>query len=153
MRYLLLIGVVLIASCSQNSGSMPASLSSQNLTTRLNNAGPSISKVTKIDTKQHQKIVISGSGFGTKQPYNGDSAYLQIWDTTGKWSAGLDNSSQDDTVTLDVSAWNDSKIVVTGFTGGWGEYNWTLKKGDHLTINVWNAQTGSGPATAHEKVK
>jgi len=154
MRYfVLLIGAVLISSCSQNFGSVPATVSQQNLVTRLSNPGPSISKVSKIDTKQKQKIVISGRGFGTMQPYNGDSEYLQIWDITGGWSAGLDNISQDDTVTLNVTSWSDSKIDVAGFTGGWGEYNWTLQKGDHLTINVWNPQTDSGPATAHKKVK
>ncbi|HXO16842.1 MAG TPA: hypothetical protein VN909_01600 [Candidatus Dormibacteraeota bacterium] len=102
---------------------------------------------------QNQKIVISGSGFGTMQPYNGDSGYLQILDTTGGWSAGYISSSQDDTVTLDVTSWSNKKIVITGFTGGYGESYWTLKKGDKLEINVWNAQDHNGPATIDTKVK
>lgn len=154
VRYFsLIIGAIIISSCSQSLGSMPSSNSSQNSSTRLSGSGPNITKVSKIKAKQYQKIVISGSGFGTMQPYNGDSEYLQILDTTGGWSAGYISSSQDDTVTLDVTSWSDKKIVITGFTGGYGESYWTLIKGDHLQISVWNAQDHNGPATIHEKVK
>ncbi len=154
MRYLgMLIGVILISSCSQGVGSVPPSGISAIPSTHRAGTGPSITKVSKIKAEQYQKIVISGSGFGTMKPYDGDSDYLQILDTTGGWSAGLLNSTQDDTVTLDVSSWDDNKIVITGFTGGYGESNWTLKKDDHLKINVWNAQTHNGPGTADKKVK
>jgi hypothetical protein len=87
------------------------------------------------------------------KPYDGDSAYLQIWDLTGKWSAGLDNKSQDDTVWLDVKSWSDEKILISGFTGGYGEKYWVLHKGDKLKISVWNPQTGSGPGTKKTKVE
>ncbi len=130
---------------------MPPSGGSQNPSARQSK--PSITKVSKIKPKQNQTIVISGNGFGTMQPYNGDSGYLQILDTTGGWSAGYVSSSQDDTVTLDVSKWSDKKIVITGFTGGYGESYWVLKKGDQLQINVWNAQSRNGPATIDETVK
>lgn len=154
MRYFyLLIGAILISSCSQSLGSMPSLGGSQSLAVRQSGSDPKISKVTRIKAKQYQKIVISGSGFGTMSPYNGDSAYLQIWDLTGKWSAGLDNASQDDSVWLDVTSWSDSAIVITGFTGDYGESYWTLKKHDHLEINVWNPQSDDGPATLHTKVR
>jgi hypothetical protein len=152
MRYFfLLLGAVLISSCSQSTGSMPSAGTAGEAGTRQ--TGPGITSVSKIEAKQTQKIVISGSGFGTMQPYNGDSGYLQILDTTGKWSAGYISSSQDDTVTLNVASWTDSKIVIKGFTGGYGESYWVLIKGDHLKINVWNAQTHAGPATAGKRVK
>jgi hypothetical protein len=147
------MGAIILSSCSQSLGSMPSSGSSQNPSTRLTGPEPNITKVSKIKDTQYQKIVISGSGFGTMQPYNGDSGYLQILDTTGGWSAGYISSSQDDTVTLDVTSWSDKKIVIKGFTGGYGESYWILMKGDHLKINVWNAQDDNGPATIGRKVK
>jgi len=154
VRYFsLVIGAIIISSCSQSLGSIPSSDSSQNPSTRLSGSEPSITNVSKIRAKQYQKIVISGSGFGTMQPYNGDSRYLQILDTTGGWSAGYISSTQDDTVTLEVTKWSDKKIVIKGFTGGYGESYWVLMKGDQLQINVWNAQTDNGPATIDEKVK
>jgi hypothetical protein len=154
MRYLaLLIGAMLISSCSQSVGSVPPSAVSESLSSLRSATGPSITKVSKIEAKQHQKIVISGSGFGTMQPYNGDSGYLQILDTTGGWSAGYVSSSQDDFVTLDIASWNDNKIIITGFTGDYGQSYWKLNVGDRLKINVWNAQTHNGPATAGKKVK
>lgn len=154
MRYLsLLIGAILISSCSQGVGSVPPSATTANPANLRGGTGPRITKVSKISAKQTQKIVISGSGFGTSSPYNGDSNYIQILDTTGGWSAGYVSTSQDDSVTLNVTSWTDSKIVIAGFTGAYGQSYWTLKRGDHLKINVWNFQTHSGPATAHKKVK
>jgi hypothetical protein len=114
---------------------------------------PKITSVSRIKPEQYQKIVISGSGFGTMNPYNGDSAYIRIRDKTGKWDAGHKSSSETDSVWLDVTKWSNSKIVITGFTGDYGEEDWVLNKGDHLAVYVWNPQDGQGPATKDEKVK
>jgi hypothetical protein len=148
--YLLIAGAIMVSSCSQNPGAMPSPGSSFST---LSGSAPKITKVSSIKPKQYQKIVISGSGFGTMKPYDGDSEYLQIWDTTGHWSAGYTSSTQIDSVWLDVTSWSDSKIDIKGFTGDYGESYWVLKKGDDLTINVWNAQTRDGPATLYTKVK
>jgi hypothetical protein len=154
MRYFsLLIGAILISSCSQSLGSMPSSGSAQSPSTRLGGSAPSITKISTIKAKQYQKITITGSGFGTMKPYDGDSGYLQILDNTGGWSAGYTSSSQIDSVWLQVTKWSNKKIVITGFTGDYGESYWTLKKGDDLEINVWNAPSGSGPATMDKTVK
>ena len=154
MRYFyLLIGAIIISSCSQSLGSMPSSGGSQNLSAHLTGSSPKITKISRIRPKQYQKIVISGSGFGTMKPYNGDSGYLQILDTTGRWSAGYVSATQDDSVWLDVTSWTDTQIIIKGFTGAYGQSYWTLKKGDHLTVNVWNAQNHSGPGAIHTKVR
>jgi hypothetical protein len=121
--------------------------------TRLDGSAPSITKISTIKAKQYQKITITGSGFGTMKPYDGDSGYLQILDNTGGWSGGYSSSSQIDSVWLQVTKWSNKKIVITGFTGDYGESYWTLKKGDDLEINVWNAPSGSGPATMDKTVK
>jgi hypothetical protein len=107
---------------------------------------PVITQVSKISTSQYQTIVIMGSGFGTHTPYTGDTPYISLVDQTKSppWQAGY--SPYNDTVTLIVHQWTDSKIVLGGFSGAWGQYDYTLAVGDSEQIEVWNAQTGSGPA-------
>ena len=154
MRYLYpILGAIIVSSCSQSVGSLPLSEGSQNQVARASGAEPHITSVSPIEPKQYQKIVISGSDFGTMKPYNGDSAYIRIRDKTGKWDAGHVSSSETDSVWLDVTEWSDSEIVITGFTNDYGQENWVLKKGDHLEVYVWNAQNDAGPATKNEKVK
>ena len=155
MRYLALIFCAfLVSGCSHSFASMPAVGSAQFQQIHApSGTQPKIKGVTKIRPMQYQTIVITGSGFGTMNPYNGDSAYLQILDTTGGWSAGLKNGSQTDTVWLDVTKWSDNQIVIAGFTHGYGQSGWTLKKKDRIVVNVWNAQDGNGPATRNTRVK
>jgi hypothetical protein len=121
---------------------------------------PIITSVTPISTQQLQSIVITGSGFGTQNAYTGNSAYIALFDlTNGSWQAGnigsLEGVYENDWVTLIVNSWTDSKIVLGGFSGSWGQNslgetpsgNWTLRVGDQELIEVWNAQSGAGPAT------
>src|ERR1700690_1063992 len=78
---------------------------------------PVITQVSKISTQQYQTIVITGSGFGTHKPYTGDSAYISLEDQTKSpgWQAGY--SPFNDTVTLIVHQWADTRIVLGGFSG------------------------------------
>jgi CRISPR/Cas system CMR-associated protein Cmr3 (group 5 of RAMP superfamily) len=102
-----------------------------------------IATVSAIAAEQTQTITITGQGFGTQAAYSGDSNFIGIWDVTqGNWSAGYGS----DEVGLNVTSWSDKQIVLGGFTGGYGEGTWTLKTGDVLLLEVWNAPTGSGPA-------
>jgi hypothetical protein len=105
-----------------------------------------------MSAQQTQTIVIEGSGFGTLQPYTGVSSDILLFDlTAGHWSAGYAGSCYDgacdDLIGFVVESWTDSKIVLGGFTGPWGENGWKLNNGDSVQFNVWNAQSGSGPAT------
>jgi hypothetical protein len=112
-----------------------------------------ITSISGVTTNQFQTIVITGSGFGTQSPYTGDSPYIATFDlTTGNWSAGFSGTypgrgTFSDTVTLIVQSWSDSTIQLGGFAGAWGTSNFTLAGGDQLQFGVFNAQTGSGPAT------
>jgi len=113
---------------------------------------PTIKSVSTISTEQYQTITIKGSGFGTQAPYTGDSDYISLLDETADphWQAGY--SGYDDTVTLIVNSWTNSKIVLGGFSGQWGEFNYVLNLGDSVQVEIWNAQTGAGPATAYATV-
>ena len=118
-------------------------------------AQPDIKKVSKITTQQFQTITITGSGFGTQAPYTGDSNYISVLDTTATpgWQGGYDGCllgfCTTDTVTLIVNSWTNDKIVLGGFSGGWGgapPYHYILNTGDTVQIAVFDAQTASGPA-------
>ncbi len=121
---------------------------------------PQITSVSQISIQENQTIVIMGSGFGTSQPYTGNSPYIALWDTTKSWQAGFAGNVSGpsycgplggnyDAVTLIVNSWEDSMITLGGFSGDWGGDggNWTLSVGDVEHICVWNPQSGNGPAT------
>jgi hypothetical protein len=110
---------------------------------------PVISSVNFIGTKQTQTITISGSGFGTQTGFNGTSQYLRIQNVSANWDAGYN----DDSITVKVSQWTDTQITIKGFAGDYGlSEEWKLNSGDKLTISVWNAKSGTGPATANVTV-
>jgi IPT/TIG domain len=127
-------------------------------------AGPTITSVSPIAATGHQTITITGSGFGSHQPYSlNDSYYLQISDLTKGWNAGwcdpalnnpADNpdwcypqASPSDSITLNVTSWSDSSIQIIGFGYAYGQSGWTLDNGDQVEVDVWNPQTNAGPAT------
>jgi hypothetical protein len=112
-------------------------------------AQPTITHVSKITTQQFQTISIMGNRFGEHEAYTGDSDFISVEDQTANpgWQAGY--APYNDTVTLIVQKWSDSKIVLGGFSGQWGEYDYTLAIGDSVQIQVWDPQTGvaSTPVT------
>jgi len=119
---------------------------------------PVITAVSPIVAQQFQTVIITGSGFGTLQAYNGNSSYIRITDLTSNWSAGNSESCGPiygcpDPVSLTISSWTDSQIIVIGFTGGYGQSNHALKFGDHTELYVWNPQTSAGPATYENVVQ
>ena len=104
---------------------------------------PIITSVSPILPQQTQTITISGASFGTQAAYTGDSNYIALVDTTAAgWNAGHSGSA----VTLAVSSWTDSQIVLSGFSGSYGTNGWCISPGDQLSVRVWNAKTGAGPA-------
>ncbi|MFZ0032100.1 MAG: hypothetical protein WAK84_09530 [Candidatus Cybelea sp.] len=114
---------------------------------------PTIASVSIITAQQTQKIIIEGSGFGTMQPYNGDSCCLEFTMTNEQcgntWQAGMNG----ELVTLNVTRWTNRRIVIQGFTGEYGQNCWVLNAGDPVTIDVWNEQSGSGPAQLQTTVQ
>jgi Bacterial Ig-like domain (group 3) len=104
---------------------------------------PKITSVSKITTAEHQTITITGTGFGTHAAYTGDSDYISLYDETKKWEAGY--KPDDDTVTLIVNSWTNTKITLGGFAGKWGTSDFTLAAGNKEEIRLWNAQGAGGP--------
>jgi uncharacterized protein (TIGR03437 family) len=143
-------GVYYLAAIADAGGAVVESYRTNNL--RLSANGqitlalpPSITSVSPILPQQSQTITITGSGFGTLQPYSGDSIYIEISDITANWNAGWSGGSTSNTVGLIVSSWTDSQITLAGFQGSYGQ-GYLLQAGDQIQVNVWNAQTDAGPA-------
>jgi hypothetical protein len=103
---------------------------------------PIITSVSNISATQTQTITIQGEGFGNKEPYRGNSPYIEIIDVTSGLHAGHDANW----VEINVAQWTDGQIVISGFTGSYGGPGRSLHVGDQIQINVWNAQSGLGPA-------
>ena len=103
---------------------------------------PIITNVSSISATRTQTITIEGKGFGNKEPYNGNSPYIEIIDVTTGLHAGHDSNW----VTLNVAHWTDRQIVISGFTGSYAEPYRVLHVGDEIQVKVWNAQSGLGPA-------
>jgi hypothetical protein len=102
-----------------------------------------INSVSPILPQQTQTITINGTDFGTRAAYTGDSNYIELVDTTaGSWSAGHGVNA----VTLAVSSWTNTQIVLSGFSGAYGTNGWCISPGDQLSVQIWNAQSGQGPA-------
>lgn len=109
---------------------------------------PRIDAATPILPVASQTIAVRGSGFGTQASYNGDSSSIRITDLTRGWNAG----NTGDAVTLNVSAWTDTQITIDGFMGAYNTGGWSLTTGDKVEIQIWNAQTGAGPAVITSNV-
>ena len=102
-----------------------------------------------ISIAQNQTITFNGSGFGTGGPagFTGDSAVFEFQDVTQGWNAGDSNIST--SVTVQFASWTDTKIVINGFAGAFGQGTFVLKAGDQLNVAVANPQTGLwGSSTA-----
>lgn len=108
---------------------------------------PHIEAVSTVVPKELQTITITGRGFGTHEPYTGDSDYIRASDLTKGWNAGWAKDPGSDKATLVVSSWTDTEIVLFGFAGAYGSGQNVLGAGDDISLQVWNAQTGRGPAS------
>jgi excisionase family DNA binding protein len=113
---------------------------------------PEISSVTPILPRPDQTIIIKGHDLGWYTAFNAlDTPFLAIRNNTAHWAAGRIIDLNPDDVTLSVAKWDDSEIVITGFSGKYGQGNWKLQPGDEIEVAVWNPQTGAGPGIFHLK--
>jgi hypothetical protein len=106
---------------------------------------PSIVSVSAIQARPDQTIVVSGRGFGEQAPYVGNSEFVRVG-VNNTWFAGSTRDPGGNLVTLAIGSWSNSKIVLDGFSGQYGQRGWTLKVGDPVEFQIWNPQTKAGPA-------
>ncbi len=118
------------------------------LSTRKARTPPIITAVSSIAPKQEQEIIIEGYGFGHYTSFKRlDTPFLAIRDNTAHWAAGRITPENPGDVTLTVTTWIDTDIIVTEFSGDYGRKWYKLNQGDEIEVRVWNPQTGAGPAT------
>ena len=103
--------------------------------------------VSSVVPEQFQTITITGSGLGTLQAHNGNSSYIRITDLTSGWSAGNSESCGPlygcpDPVSLAISSWTDSQIIIIGLTTGYGQNQHTLNVGDHTELYILESPIG-----------
>ena len=145
---------VTIGVWNAQTGSGPANFKLTVGSTSKDRAPPHIAWVTPVYPGATQKFVIKGEGFGT-HPVDHDSAYLTIWNETSTWLGEREDPNPGpvphpdgfEPVTIKTGRWTPNEIEVTGFGGDYGKNQWTINGGDHITLSVWNPQTGAGPAT------
>jgi hypothetical protein len=108
-----------------------------------------ISSVGPFVAGGSQTVEITGTCFGSGNTSSGaDTAYFRVSDLTSGWNACWTNDPGTDSVTCNVSSWSDNEITFSGYTGDYGLDNvWVVNNGDSLEVQVWNPQSGDGPAT------
>jgi eukaryotic-like serine/threonine-protein kinase len=111
---------------------------------------PEIATVGAFAASATQTVEISGSCFGTGNTASGaDTAYFRISDLTAGWNACWTGDPGTDSVTCDVSSWTGGGITFSGYAGAYGQGSWVVAEGDDIEVQVWNPQTGKGPAICH----
>jgi hypothetical protein len=86
-----------------------------------------------------QTVQINGSGFGSQAAYNGDSQFIEFFQTPqNAFSAGYSGPDVHDTAELNITSWTNNQIVVQGFTGTYGTSNFLFIPGDPVTVSVAN---------------
>ena len=123
---------------------------------------PQITSVTFSGAGQNVQITINGLGFGSAPvtvPFTGDLNQFSFGNFrthcgggsslfeagASRWGHGSPNS-----LTLNYQSWSDNEIVITGFSGSYGQGCDTVEAGDPVAIVLWNtsdtSQTGQQTA-------
>jgi serine/threonine protein kinase len=109
---------------------------------------PKITAVGPFEAKGSQTEVIDGSCFGTGNTTSAaDTAYFELSDLTTGWGACFTDGHGSDWVTCNISSWTNNYITFSGYTGSYGQDGFVVNQGDRIEVQVWNPQSGYGPAT------
>ena len=129
---------------------------------------PVISHIGQFRPGKTPDVSITGSCFGTGGAYTrADSNHFRVTDlgpngtlkeleNAGKtpqtwWNACAShtdaiNGYTPNVVTCTVSTWTDSSITFYSFGPAYGEDGWVVNPNDKLVVQVWNANTLTGPS-------
>jgi hypothetical protein len=117
-------------------------------TARDTSCTPKIGWVEAFKATATQTVEITGSCFGARKHISrADTAYFRITDLTARWNACWTRDFGGDQVTCSVSSWTDHEITFRGYSGAYGSGTWLVTRGDLIKIQVWNPQSGQGPAS------
>lgn len=109
---------------------------------------PTLSTVGPFEAMAASTFEITGSCLGTGNTASGtDTAYFRISDRTAGWNACWTGDPGTDLVTCKISSRTNTAIIFSGFSGGYGHNGWVIRNGDRIEVEVWNPQSGKGPAT------
>jgi hypothetical protein len=105
-----------------------------------------ITSVTPLIAGGTETVTIKGRHFGTYgQSTDPNEGRIVINDVgPGRGCAEDPTPGKGGGGSLRAARWTDTEIEVTGF--GWSSQRCPLLAGDQVSIDVWNAQTGAGPA-------
>jgi hypothetical protein len=122
---------------------------------------PQINSVVFSGSGANLHITIYGKGFGKAPsgiPCNncdteflrfGDYAYHSFTGACGVcFYAGNSTSGGSNSITLNYKSWSNTKIVLTGFAGTYGQNGMAVSSGDPVTIDVWSTNATGLLATA-----
>ncbi len=129
---------------------------------------PVVSHVSQLRPGKTPDVSITGSCFGSGGAYvRADSRHFRVTDLGPKgtlkeledagkipqtwWNACAShtdavNGYVPNYVTCTVSTWTDSSITFYSFGPDYGEDGWVVNQGDKLVLQVWNANTLTGPS-------
>jgi Protein kinase domain len=125
---------------SHGANGAPAPAATGPCAPKINAAGP-------LGSAAAQTVEITGGCFGTGNTTPGaDTAYFRISDLTTGWNACWTGDPNTDFITCALSSWTNQQITFAGFTGEYGQNGYVITGGDRIRIEVWNPQSGKGPA-------
>jgi len=122
---------------------------------------PTINSVQFSGSGQNLQMIVNGNNFGTapvQMPYVGDLNYFSFGDFrthssygSSLFSAGFEGWGvfSPDSVTLNYQSWTNNQIIISGFSGTYGQDNATVENGDPILITLWStgASSYTGPQT------
>jgi hypothetical protein len=116
---------------------------------------PIISAIAKSGEGADLTLTITGSGFGPAPAGIGDnfeSPFFVFSDYNAQlpgsdgfpWNAGYCGANDCNAVTVNISSWSDTQIVMDGFGDMYGN-DWIVNPKDAFCVGVWSSQnTGDG---------
>lgn len=130
---------------------------------------PTIRSVSAVLPQDNQTITISGSCLGTAPAGNGDTPFLRVVQSDGNgdpaaWNACSKLDPGGDTDHCDISSWTNTQVVLSAIRPGSclppeaagppgpGCDQLLFQTGDSIMVQLWNPQSGKGPALYRTQV-
>jgi len=118
---------------------------------------PIISSIAKSGEGADLNLTITGSGFGPAPSGIGDnfeSPFFVFTDYNAQlpgsdgfpWNGGFCGQNDCNAVTVNISSWTDTQIVMDGFGTSYGN-DWVVNPHDAFCVGIWSSQSTSNGTT------